>query len=148
MGKIGVFIYNGFQEMEFWYPVLRLREIGAEVVVIGVEGTEAATSVLGYPVVPNVAMAATSPGDYAALIVPGGNVGTLTENAAFGEFLRAAAASTAPKHVRIAAVSQAIAPVTSFVHQSLGRDAPPVLTAPTTDDVPQSMRTLLKELES
>ena len=45
-GRIGVFIYGGFQEMEFWYPVLRLREIGADVAVIGVEGAEAATSVL------------------------------------------------------------------------------------------------------
>ena len=37
-GRIGVFIYGGFQEMEFWYPVLRLREIGADVAVIGVDG--------------------------------------------------------------------------------------------------------------
>ena len=35
MGKVGVFLYDGFQEMEFWYPVLRLREIGADVVAIG-----------------------------------------------------------------------------------------------------------------
>ena len=56
MSKFGVFLYKGFQEMEFWYPVLRLREIGADVVVIGVDGSEAASSMLGYPVVPNVAM--------------------------------------------------------------------------------------------
>src|ERR1700755_755906 len=88
MGKIGVFLYNGFQEMEFWYPVLRLREIGADVVVIGVEGNEAASSVLGYPVVPNVAMSAASPGDFAALIVPGGDVTKLAENGALRAFLR------------------------------------------------------------
>ena len=88
MGKIGVFLYNGFQEMEFWYPMLRLREIGADAVAIGVEGADAATSVLGYPVVPNVAMAATSAADYAALIIPGGNVAKLSENGAFRAFLR------------------------------------------------------------
>jgi protease I len=131
MGKIGVFIYNGFQEMEFWYPVLRLREVGADVVVIGVEGGEAASSVLGYPVVPNVAMAQASPGDYAALIIPGGNVAKLTDNAAFSTFLREAAL----KRVRIAAASQAA---------SL---APDGLVARTTDDVPQWTRNLLKELE-
>ena len=30
MGKIGVLLYNGFQEMEFWYPVLRLLELPAD----------------------------------------------------------------------------------------------------------------------
>jgi protease I len=134
MGKIGVFIYNGFQEMEFWYPVLRLREVGADVVVIGVEGGEAASSVLGYPVVPNVAMAQASPGDYAALIIPGGNVAKLADNAAFGTFLREAAR----RRVRIAAASQAVSLATPF--------APDVLVAPTTDDVPHWMRNLLKEL--
>src|SRR6185503_10906917 len=87
MGKVGVFLYDGFQEMEFWYPVLRLREIGADVVAIGVDGTDAVVSVLGYPVVPNVAMASVSPRDFAALIVPGGNVAKLGGNANFAKFL-------------------------------------------------------------
>ena len=130
MGKIGVFLYNGFQEMEFWYPVLRLREVGADVVVIGVEGSEAASSVLGYPVVPNVAMAQASPGEFAALIIPGGNVGKLSENAAFRAFLREAA----NERVRIAAASQAAAL------------APDALVARTTDDVPLWTRNLLTEL--
>lgn len=131
MGKLGVFLYPGFQEMEFWYPVLRLREIGAEVVVIGVDGAEAASSVLGYPVVPNIAMSATSPGEYAALIVPGGDVTQLAENTAFRRFLRDAT----NMGVRIAAASQAV----SFV--------PDALIATTTDDVPQWTRNLIEELD-
>src|SRR3954469_22176857 len=103
MGKVGVFIYNGFQEMEFWYPVLRLREVGVEVSVIGVDGAEAATSVLGYPVVPNVAMTQAAAGDYAALMIPGGNVAGLTGNAAFQSFL----SDATRQHVPIAAASQA-----------------------------------------
>ncbi len=130
MGKVGVFIYNGFQEMEFWYPVLRLREVGAEVVVIGVDGSDAAASVLGYPVVPNVAMAQASPSEFAALIVPGGNITKLADNTAFGNFLREAAS----KRVRIAAASQAVA------------FAPDALVAHTTDDVPLWTRKLLEEL--
>jgi protease I len=132
MGKVGVLIYNGFQEMEFWYPVLRLREIGADVVVIGVDGAEAATSVLGYPVVPNVAMSATAANDYAALVVPGGNVGALKENAAFRSFLEQAKANG----VRIAAASQA-APL-----------APGARIARTTDDVPQWTRHLIEEISA
>ena len=130
MGKVGVFLYDGFQEMEFWYPVLRLREVGADVVAIGVDGTDAAVSVLGYPVVPNVAMANTSPRDFAALIVPGGNVAKLGGDAAFAQFLRDAA-----QHgVRLAAASQAAALVQG------------ARVARTTDDVPQMTRALLKEL--
>ena len=130
MGKIGVFLYNGFQEMEFWYPVLRLREIGADVVVIGVEGGGAASSVLGYPVVPNIAMAEASPGDYAALVIPGGNVAKLVQNGALRAFLRDAAS----KRVRIAAASQAAAL------------APDSLVANDTDDVPRWTRALIEEL--
>lgn len=130
MGKVGVFLYDGFQEMEFWYPVLRLREIGADVVVIGVDGTDAATSVLGYPVVPNVAMSATTAADYAALMVPGGNTEKLAGNAAFRAFLRDAA----ERGIRVGAASQAAAL------------APGALVAKTTDDVPQWTRNLVTEL--
>jgi protease I len=133
MGKIGVFLFDGFQEMEFWYPVLRLREIGADVEVIGVAGKDAATSVLGYPVVPNVAMADTGPDKYAALMIPGGNVAKLADNTAFRTFLREAA----DERVRIAAASQAAA---------LLPKAPGTLVANTTDDVPQWTRTLITEL--
>ena len=131
-GKIGVFIYDGFQEMEFWYPVLRLREIGADVAVIGVDGAEAATSVLGYPVVPNVAMAATRASEYAALFVPGGNVESLAGNAAFRAFLEQAKGAG----VRIAAASQAAAL------------APGARIARTTDHVPQWTRNLIEELSA
>lgn len=130
MGKVGVFLYPGFQEMEFWYPVLRLREIGADVVVIGVDGTEAAASVLGYPVVPNVAIDATLLADYAALIVPGGDVSKIARNGFFCGFLRDAE----ERGIRVVAASQAA---------SL---APNAIVARTTDDVPQAMRTLLTEL--
>ena len=130
MGKVGVFLYNGFQEMEFWYPVLRLREAGADVVVIGIDGKDTASSVLGYPVVPNVAMADTSPDEYAALIIPGGNVAKIADNASFRNFLREAM----QKRVRIAAASQAAALT------------PAALVARTTDDVPQWTRNLLTEI--
>ena len=130
MGKIGVFLYDGFQEMEFWYPVLRLREVGADVIVIGVASAEAASSVLGYPVVPNVALTATSAGDYAALVIPGGDVSRITGNGFFRGFLRDAE----ERGVRIVAASQATAL------------APGALAARTTDDVPQTIRALLTEL--
>lgn len=134
MGKVGVFLFTGFQEMEFWYPVLRLREIGAEVVVIGVEGKDAAASVLDYPVVPNAALTEVAPGDFAALVIPGGKVDALVANGAFRAFVR----NAADHGVRLAAASQAAAIVTGLA----------ALVAPTTDDVPQMMRTLVSELSA
>jgi len=86
--------------------------------------------VLGYPVVPNVAMANTRPRDYAALVLPGGNVTKLMENAALRAFLREAAAG----RVRIATASQAAAL------------APDSLTAANTDDIPRWTRALIEEL--
>ncbi len=134
MGKVGVFLFSGFQEMEFWYPVLRLREIGAEVVVIGVAGKDAAASVLDYPVVPNVALAEVAPADFAALVLPGGRVDALVADGAFRAFLH----SAADRGVRLAAASQAAAIVSGL----------PALVAPTTDDVPHMMRTLVSELST
>jgi putative intracellular protease/amidase len=69
------------------------------------------------------------PEEFAALIVPGGNVTALAENLAFRDFLSKASRRGA----RIAAFSQAASLV------------PGALVASTTDDVPQCMRTLLKE---
>ncbi len=33
--RVGVLVEEGFEDLEFWVPVMRLREEGAEVVVIG-----------------------------------------------------------------------------------------------------------------
>lgn len=130
--KVGVFLYEGFQEVEFWYPVLRLREANVDVAVIGVQHGEASSSLLGYPVVPNVSLAQVQPGDFAALIVPGGNVAGIAENAAFLSFLKDAEA----KGVVLAASSQAA---------SLLKN--PKFVAKSADDVPALMRTLVKELK-
>lgn len=132
--KVGVLLFNGYQEMEFWYPVLRLREVGIEVEVIGVDGAEAASSVLGYPVVPNVALSATTPDAYAALVIPGGDIAGIAENAALRSFITAAA----EKKVMLAAASQSaslLSDKTSHIARS-------------TDEVPQWTRALLKELNA
>ena len=35
--KVGVLVEEFYQELELWYPLLRLREAGAETFTIGVE---------------------------------------------------------------------------------------------------------------
>ena len=59
---IGVLVENQYQELEFWYPVLRFTEVGANVVVIGPSATTTYGSKLGFPVEPQVAVADVEPG--------------------------------------------------------------------------------------
>src|SRR5436853_5573952 len=89
---VGVLVYGGYQELEFWYPVLRLREAEIPVSVLGVEGDQAAYSLLGYPVVPNAALAKVSPSDFSAIVIPGGNVDKISKNAELRSFLSEASA--------------------------------------------------------
>ena len=37
---VAILFHDGYQDLEFWYPLLRLREEGVPVTVIGVEPEE------------------------------------------------------------------------------------------------------------
>ncbi|MCP6530426.1 hypothetical protein NL480_27315, partial [Klebsiella pneumoniae] len=51
-----VLAFDGYDELQVWYPVLRLREAGSPVVLVWI--TDAiTTSVLGYPLMPEAALA-------------------------------------------------------------------------------------------
>lgn len=70
--RVAVLVENQYQEMEVWYPLLRLREAGAEVVTLGKEAGKTYTSKLGYPVVADRALESASAGEFDGLVVPGG----------------------------------------------------------------------------
>lgn len=73
MGKrIAILAEDNYQELELWYPLLRMREAGAEVVIIGMPGVEQYHSKLGYPVTVDATADNVSAEDFDALIVPGG----------------------------------------------------------------------------
>lgn len=69
---VGVLVENQYQELEFWYPVLRFREAGANVVVIGPDNATTYGSKLGFPVVPEVKVADVNGADLDAVVIPGG----------------------------------------------------------------------------
>jgi protease I len=69
VARVGVLVRDGYQELEFWYPLLRLREEGADVTVIGA-GDRTYHSRLGYPVIPDVTLASASD-QLDAIVVPG-----------------------------------------------------------------------------
>jgi protease I len=70
--RIAILAEDMYQELELWYPLLRMREAGAEVSVVGMPGVEEYHSKLGYPVEVDVAADAVSADDFDAAIIPGG----------------------------------------------------------------------------
>ena len=70
--RVAVLLENQFQELELWYPVLRLREAGASVTVVGPATGEVYASKIGYPATADVAVTDVSADDFDAVIVPGG----------------------------------------------------------------------------
>ena len=132
---VGVLVFGGYQELEFWYPVLRLREAEIPVSVLGVQGDQTAYSLLGYPVVPNAALAKVSPSDFAAIVIPGGNIGVISGDQSLKTFLSEASA----KGAVIAAISQASA---------LLPQGGKILVAKTSDELPQWTKQLLTQLKS
>ncbi len=70
--RVAILAENNYQELELWYPLLRLREAGAKVTVVGMPGVQEYQSKHGYPVKVDVAADAVTAKDFDALIVPGG----------------------------------------------------------------------------
>lgn len=69
--RVAVLVADMYQELEFWYPYLRLKEEGATVVAVGPEAREY-RSKLGYPAPAELAAAEARATDFAAVIIPGG----------------------------------------------------------------------------
>jgi protease I len=69
--KIAVLAEDLYQDLELWYPVLRFREAGAEVVVVG-GGAPRYVSKHGYPVDVDAAAEDVPPADLDAVVIPGG----------------------------------------------------------------------------
>jgi deglycase len=73
--RAAVLTEHGYHELELWYPVLRLREAGAQVAVIGPSREETYRSALDYPVIPDDGLAAAAQAGYDVLVVSGGAAG-------------------------------------------------------------------------
>src|SRR5512136_2759413 len=70
--KIFILAEDLYQELEVWYPLLRFREEGAQVLVIGSGSAKEHKSKLGYPVKVDAFAQDVSGKDCDALIIPGG----------------------------------------------------------------------------
>jgi protease I len=70
--RIAMLAEDQYEDLELWYPLLRMVEAGAEVSVIGMPGVKAYESKHGYPVQVDVSVDEVSAADFDAVIVPGG----------------------------------------------------------------------------
>jgi len=70
--RIAILAEDDYQEMELWYPLYRMREAGAETIVVGMPGVETYHSKHGYPVHVDAAADAVSAESFDAVIIPGG----------------------------------------------------------------------------
>lgn len=61
-----------YEDLELWYPKLRLMEAGAEVVVAGPEAGVTYKGKNGYPCVSDVSLEQVQPAEFQSLLVPGG----------------------------------------------------------------------------
>lgn len=68
---IGVFVAEGFEDLEFWVPVMRLREEGARTLVIGLSH-EAVTAKHCLTATPDVVASEVRSEQLDGLVIPGG----------------------------------------------------------------------------
>ncbi len=70
--RAAILAENLYQDLEVWYPLLRLQEEGAEVVVVGSGSATPYTSKHGYPVEVDKSAREVQAADFDAVVIPGG----------------------------------------------------------------------------
>ena len=72
MKKIAILVEDFYQELEVWYPLLRLREAGIDAFTVGPQAGATYKSKLGYPVKADRGIADVRAADLDAIVIPGG----------------------------------------------------------------------------
>ena len=70
--KIIILVEQIFNDQEFWYPYYRLKEAGAQVVVVGSGSAEEYTGKSGTQVKVDASADQISPSEFDGIIIPGG----------------------------------------------------------------------------
>ncbi len=69
---VAVLVEKLYEDLELWYPVLRLREAGATVTIVGPKAGESYPSKHDYPAKADAAASEVEASDFDAIIIPGG----------------------------------------------------------------------------
>lgn len=70
--KVIQIVSDDFEDLELWYPVLRLREEGATVHIVGQEKEKTYVGKYGVPIESEYSFKDIDPNEYDAILVPGG----------------------------------------------------------------------------
>ena len=70
--RVAVLLEKFYEDLELWYPVLRLREAGCQVQIVGPKSGETYLSKHGYPAKAEVSASEVRASDFDAIIIPGG----------------------------------------------------------------------------
>ncbi len=69
---VAILVEDFYQELEVWYPLLRLREAGVEAFTVGLQAGVTYKSKLGYPVKAERGITSIAPAELNAVVIPGG----------------------------------------------------------------------------
>lgn len=70
--RIAVLAEADYEDLELWYPAIRMREAGAEVVIVGSGSSDAYQGKHGLPVEIDLPIDQVKAEDFEAVIIPGG----------------------------------------------------------------------------
>lgn len=70
--RVLIFVDDVYEDLELWYPKMRLQEAGVEVIVAGPEFGHKYTGKHGYPCISDAAIDEVSAGTFDGVVLPGG----------------------------------------------------------------------------
>ena len=70
--KIAVLVEDNYQDLEVWYPILRLREAGHEVITVEPRNQKHYVGKWGYPIDVDRSISDAKSQDFDAVVIPGG----------------------------------------------------------------------------
>jgi protease I len=70
--RIAVLAEDHYEDLELWYPLIRLKEAGAQVEVVGMPDADVYHSKHDYPARVDLSVDDVSPDDFDAVVIPGG----------------------------------------------------------------------------
>jgi protease I len=134
--KVAILVEEGYQDLELWHPLLRLREENIAVSVIGPEADKTYISQLEFPVVPDAGICDVKAADFGAVIVSGGSsANRIAENSRMVSFIRDAGNNGAV----LGAISNG-----AKAFEAAG--AKPSVSVKNTDALPEFCKSFLKAL--
>lgn len=72
MKSVLIFVHEIYEDLELWYPKIRLEEAGIKTVIAGPEAKKVYTGKHGYPCKSDVSLESVHAKDFHGLLIPGG----------------------------------------------------------------------------